>query len=145
MKYIPEFEITKNIALQEGNLLITRKGSYGISVIVDKLITNAIISSEIFKIEFNTEAKLNPYYICAWLNSKAGQLYFDKIKTGAIMGHISQEVLGNIPIILPPLEKQNEIAENITTIREKAKLLQEEAKTELEQAKMEVEKMILEE
>jgi restriction endonuclease S subunit len=61
------------------------------------------------------------------------------------MGHISQEVLGNIPIILPPLEKQNEIAENITTIREKAKLLQEEAKTELEQAKMEVEKMILEE
>lgn len=143
IKYIPEFEITKNIALQEGNLLITRKGSYGISVIVDKTITNAVISSEIFKIEFNTEAKLNPYYICAWLNSKAGQLYFDKIKTGAIMGHISQEVLGNIPIILPPFEKQNEIAEHITKIREKAKQLQQEAKIELEQAKMDVEKMIL--
>jgi restriction endonuclease S subunit len=143
IKYIPEFEIIKNISLKEGDLLITRKGSYGISAIVDTSIKNAVISSEIFKIEFIKEIQLNPNYICAWLNCKAGQLYFDKIKTGAIMGHINQEALRNIPVIFPPFHKQNEIAEHITKIREQAKQLQQEAKRELEEAKIEVEKMIL--
>jgi len=45
---------------------------------------------------------------------------------------------------LPPIEKQNEIAEHIQSIRARAKRLQEEAREGLERAKVEIEKMIIE-
>ena len=70
-------------------------------------------------------------------------MWVSAIQRAAVQSNINSEEYKNLPIVLPPLEKQNEIAEHITKIREKAKKLQEEAKTELEQAKMEVEKMIL--
>jgi len=142
-KFIPEFVIDKDIALAEGDLLLTRKGSFGISVVVDKCVNLAIISSEIFRIRFYDFKNINSYYISAYLNSKAGQIYFDRIKTGAIMGHISQEALKEYPIIVPPLEKQIEISEYITAIRNQAKQLQQQAKTDLEKVKQEVEAMIL--
>jgi len=43
----------------------------------------------------------------------------------------------------PPLEKQLEIVDRITAIRNQAKRLRQEAKADLEQAKQEVEAMIL--
>ncbi len=46
-------------------------------------------------------------------------------------------------IVEPPITKQQEIANHIHTIRQKAKLLQEEGKTILENAKKEVEQMII--
>ncbi|WP_342745982.1 restriction endonuclease subunit S [Brunnivagina elsteri] len=143
VRFIPEFLIEKDIALIEGDLLLTRKGSYGISVVVDKSILHAVISSEIFRLRFLNLGKINPYFISAYLNSKIGQIYFDRIKTGAIMGHISQDVLQHTPIIVPPIEKQIEIVDRITTIRDRAKQLRQEGVAELEKAKQEVEAMIL--
>jgi type I restriction enzyme M protein len=49
----------------------------------------------------------------------------------------------NFKIPLPPLEKQIEISEHITAIRNQAKQLQQQAKDDLEKAKQEVEAMIL--
>lgn len=49
----------------------------------------------------------------------------------------------NIEIPLPPLEKQNEIAEHIAGIRTQAKDLQQEAEQILAEAKNQVEQMIL--
>jgi restriction endonuclease S subunit len=46
-------------------------------------------------------------------------------------------------VVLPPKEKQEEIVEHITAIRQQAKALQEEGKAILEQAKKEVERMII--
>ena len=52
-------------------------------------------------------------------------------------------MIGKIPIPLPPLEKQNEIAEHIANIRIQAKALQQEADEILASAKQQVEQMIL--
>jgi len=46
-------------------------------------------------------------------------------------------------ITLPPLEKQNEIANHIQAIRTKAKALQQEAVQLLNEAKKQVEQMII--
>ncbi len=63
--------------------------------------------------------------------------------TGSAQPQITRENLKKFKIPLPPFEKQNEIAEHIHQIREKAKKLQEESKQELENANREVEKIIL--
>ena len=54
-----------------------------------------------------------------------------------------QFAVGQLKTPIPPLEKQIEISEHITAIRNQAKQLQQQAKTYLEKAKQEVEAMIL--
>lgn len=62
---------------------------------------------------------------------------------GTNINNVGFEKIKNFPIPLPPLEKQNQIAEHISLIRKQAKQLQTEAKTGLEQAKQEIEAIIL--
>lgn len=107
-KISPDFNIAKKIKLEKGNLLITRKGTFGVALSLDKD-ENFIISSEIFKIELLEN--INPKFIEIILNSSIGQKQFDKYKIGAIMGSLSQEAIKQIKIPLPPLETQNKIVQ----------------------------------
>jgi len=142
IKYIPDNEIKKNIHLEVGNVLLTRKGSYGRAVVVDETITDAIISSEIFLIVIKNKDKLIPEYLSYYLNSSIGQLYFERIKTGAIMGHIGQDVLGALPIAIPPKEIQEQICAKITEIRVASNNLRKDAIAVVEAEKMKLEKLI---
>jgi len=63
-------------------------------------------------------------------------------QTNGIRNLILDEFLSQ-PIVVPPLEKQIEIANHIYELRQQAKTLQEEGKDILEQAKREVERMII--
>jgi type I restriction enzyme S subunit len=56
---------------------------------------------------------------------------------------VNTEMLRNIKIPLPEIERQTEIANHISAIRFSAKQLQQQAAAELEQAKQQVEKLIL--
>jgi restriction endonuclease S subunit len=61
----------------------------------------------------------------------------------AVQANINAEEYKSLPIVLPPLQKQTEIASHITDLRNQAKQLQQQAKAELEQAKKQAEAMIL--
>jgi type I restriction enzyme S subunit len=63
-------------------------------------------------------------------------------QTNGIRNLIMQEYL-NQTVIVPPLQKQQEIVGHITAIQQQAKALQEEGKKILEQAKRDVERMII--
>ena len=141
VEHIPDMEISKDIKLKQGDILLTRKGTFGISTVADKDSEKYIISSEIFRIVIKDG--VNSHYLSTWLNSKPQQIIFDRIKTGGIMGHLSQEVLLQIKIPLPPLSIQNKIADEVKRRMQKAEQLQKEAKEELAKVKLEVEKIIL--
>ncbi|MFN0204250.1 MAG: restriction endonuclease subunit S, partial [Bacteroidia bacterium] len=126
VKYIPQFEISKDIQLQNNDLLITRKGSFGNAVIVNESVLSAVISSEVFRIPLNSN--VIPKYVEIWLNTNTAQYVFEQIKTGAIMGHITQEVLKNVIIPLPPLEKQREIVALFQAAYESKRQKEAEAK-----------------
>ena len=66
-----------------------------------------------------------------------------RLKRPVARANINLEEVGTIKIVLPPLDKQNEIASHIFEIRQKAKALQEEGKAILEEAKRKVETMII--
>ena len=63
--------------------------------------------------------------------------------TGNTLPRLQTVDIHNLEIPLPPLEKQNEIADHIQTIRDQAKQLRAEAAAGLEMAKQGVEVMIL--
>lgn len=84
----------------------------------------------------------NPMYLFSLLNLDIFKTLLNREKTGQT-SHIYGKDIKHIKIPLPPIEKQNEIADYIQTIRDNAKQLQNEAKIALEDAKIEVEKLIL--
>ena len=139
--FAPNMDITKDIKLKEGDVLLTRKGTYGVATVANKESEKYLISSEIFRIVL--KEGLKPFYLSTWLNCDLQQIVFNRIKTGGIMGHLSQEALLQIKIPLPPLAVQNKIADEVKTRMQKAVQLQKEAKEVLEEAKERVERIIL--
>jgi len=99
---------SKNIRLRKGDILLTRKGTFGVALSVKKD-SGFIISSEVFRIIL--KPNINSGYIEVILNSNICQRQFNKHKIGAIMGSLSQEAVKQINIPLPPLEIQNHIVE----------------------------------
>lgn len=63
-------------------------------------------------------------------------------QTNGIRNLITDEFLSQT-IVVPSLQKQQEIVDNITNIKNKAKALQQEGKDILESAKRNVEQMII--
>lgn len=85
----------------------------------------------------------NVQFIKELLKSSIGQLSLNRLKRPVARANINLEEIGTIKIVLPPLDKQNEIASHIFEVRQKAKALQEEGKNILKQAKKVVERMII--
>jgi len=100
-------EISKNIQLKKGNILLTRKGTFGNAIALDKDY-DYVISSEVFYIELKDQS-INPKFLEIFFNSKIGQAQFDKNKIGAIMGSLSQEAIRDLKIPFPKIEIQNEV------------------------------------
>lgn len=90
------------------------------------------------------EHKLNADYLGNILNSFQKHKIFYSICTNwNNQSGVGLDLLKNIQIPLPPLEKQNEIAEHIAAIQANAKALQEIAEQILTEAKQQIEQIIL--
>src|SRR5207244_3649859 len=125
----------KDIALQERDILLTRKGSFGIAAQVTAAEKDCVISSEVMLLRIRTDAKCSPEFVTAWMNSSIMQRVFDRNKAGGIMGHLTQQVLGDIPIPIPSSESQTLIASKIRDLRAEAQRLRAAAEIEWETAK----------
>ena len=91
-----------------------------------------------------TTEKINHAYLTAVLNLYQHlRVFYRMCVNWNNQSGVNTEMLRNIKIPLPPLEKQTEIADHISALRLQAKQLQHEAQTELERAKVEVERLIL--
>lgn len=84
-------------------------------------------------------------FIKELIKSSIGQLSLNRLKRPVARANINLEEISTIKVVLPPIDKQQEIANHILELRQQAKTLQEEGKRILELAKQEVERMIIEE
>ncbi len=96
---------------------------------------------ELICVRANTSV-CNPMYLFSILSMDIYKTLINREKTGQT-SHVYGKDIKHIKIPVPPIEKQNEIAEHIGQLREQAKQLQFEAIEELENAKKEVEAIIL--
>lgn len=85
----------------------------------------------------------NVQFVKELIKSSIGQLSLNRLKRPVARANINLEEISRIKVVLPPEEKQEEIVEHITAIRQQAKVLQEEGKEIFERAKREVEAMII--
>jgi type I restriction enzyme S subunit len=85
---------------------------------------------------------INAIFVCEYLCSVLGEVQINRLIGGGGVPFIGSNGAKKLMINLPPVEKQNEIAEHIQSIRARTKQLQKEAMEGLEKAKQEVERMI---
>ncbi|EKF86843.1 restriction endonuclease subunit S [Methanobacterium formicicum] len=133
---LPITDIKKDIQLKKGDILLTRKGTYGIAVCVNADLDD-IISSEIFRIRLKQD--INKKYVEIVLNSSIGKLQFDRNKIGAIMGSLSQESIKNLLLPVPPIEIQENIIKEFSYKMSESTKLQEEGNKLIFETKNEIE------
>ena len=141
-RFVEEQEVPKRIRLNKNCILISRSGSLGLVNIVEDEIIDSILSSHIFKVELIIKNIL-PIYLQSYLRSTVGQSQIFRNNNGGVIPEINQDALKSIPVPVPPLPKQKEIAEHITDIRKQAQQLKDKTKSALEQASKEIEEILL--
>ena len=150
--------ILSKIDLKENDLLIEKSGGSPdqpvgrIAIITQNIIKDNILcySNFIHKIRVDNK-KINPKYLFCFLKmmhnirlTEAMQSQTNGIKNLIMSTYLNQNIV--IPISengIIDIQKQTEIANRITAIREEAKKLQLEAINTLETAKKNIEQMIL--
>jgi restriction endonuclease S subunit len=132
-----------NCFVYENEFLISRSGSIGIVAIATEEINGFAFGSFMIKFSILESTEMNKNYLSYFLNNKIIIEILKRERIGAIQGNITIPTIKSLKIPLPPLEIQNEIADHIQSIRDRAKELQLEADEVLKTAKIEVEKIIL--
>ena len=126
-------DISDKQKIEKGNLLITRKGSFGIAMAVTDKEEIGIISSEVFKLK--VKDNWNADYLAYFLNSEFGKKQFNQYATGTTMKGINQQNI--IEIIVPDISysEQREIGNLVNEIKNninKSEKLIKEAKQNIE-------------
>lgn len=86
---------------------------------------------------------IDPLYLMNILNTEIYQIIISNKAGGGAQPNISESEIMSIEIPLPPIEKQNEIANGITNIRLKAQTLQQEGNSVLNAVKNRIDEIIL--
>jgi len=150
----PEDQIESKKA-KEGDVVVTRVGTIGLSARVPKECEGGTISDNLIRLRFDQQ-KLNSYYLALFLGSPLGVNLMIKNSRGSVQQRLNQETLKEVIVPLLPLSTQQKIASLVQQsheARKRAKELIEIAKRAVEiaiekneeEAKREVEEAIEEE
>ncbi len=134
--------IENQYLLNLDDLLLARSGSVGRAYLHKDTGCKSIFAGYLIRFILD-DKKVIPDYIFSYMQCSLYKNWVNAIQRIVAQPNINAEEYKSLKIPLPPLEKQNQIAEHISKIRNQAKQLQLEAKTGLEQVKQEVETMIL--
>ncbi|MGW1454515.1 restriction endonuclease subunit S [Salegentibacter agarivorans] len=118
-------KIKSKYYLKNGDILFTGKGANNFAIVYEcQANIPTIASSALFVIKVDKEIA-NPNYVSWYINQNKVQNYFKTNETGTYVTSINKKTVEEIPVVLPPLQVQNKIAQ-ITHLRLKEKQLNTE-------------------
>jgi type I restriction enzyme S subunit len=124
----------KRSQLEKGDLLVAIVGATIGKVGVFNRSEPANINQAIAAVRLNSE-KVTPEFVCLYLRSSIGQALLDFFKRPVARANINLEEVGEIPVIIPAKEVQDEIIAESHRLREAARGLRSEAETGWQAAK----------
>ena len=123
-----------------GDVLLTSRGINRRAATIDSAAAaDAIFVSQLYVLKIKTGTVV-PEYLTWYLNQKPAQEFFEERASGSYIQNIRQDVLAQLPVILPPPDVQKRIVEIYRLgLRER-----EMAQKILEKRRLVVEKALLE-
>jgi restriction endonuclease S subunit len=133
--YIPAKEQFEDKKANEGDAVVTRVGTIGLSARIPKECNGGTISDNLIRIRILTEEKINSYYLSCFLGSVIGKTLMLRNGRGSVQQRLNQETLKEILLPLLPMSKQHQIQQKIIesfNLRKQSKHLLECAKRAVE-------------
>ena len=109
-------EDIERFLLNKGDLMISRAGTIGISVLVDRDFENVVFGSYLIKVRLSNQ--IFPNFMYYFFQSRS---YWDHItsgQSGSTLKNISLPILKSLKVPIPPLPEQQQIALILSTIDE---------------------------
>ncbi len=132
-KRLPDWETPLlELEVRSGDVLMSRANTtelLGSAAIVRDVRPRLLLCDKLYRLEVNTNALMKEFLVY-FLRTPSGRFDFERTATGASnsMQNISQDLVRNVWLPIPPLKEQRAIAEHIA--RETAKLDNVRAATE---------------
>lgn len=136
-KYISKTETTNldDMLLTEGQILISRSGTLGRTVLIYKNYEGCAASEHLIRVKPNAKI-IDSGYLYAFLSSEYGYHQLLRYKHGAVIDEINEDQISQSLIPLPSDEQQNEIGDLVRQayeLRAEAIALEDEAQELLKQ------------
>ena len=142
VKYISQFDAEKLSKYKVGlnDLLISRTGTLGDAVLIDKDLKDSIFGSYFIRIKFNKkiEEKLNLEYLTFFINSTVGKEQSSSLSSGGVQTNLTIQAIENMKVPVIKKDIQNQIVKYLQSFKEKNRL----SKQKLQEAKDFVENLI---
>ena len=135
--YVDEFRYTQdeNIQIRKNDLLITKDGTLGkLALITEDLPKPATLNGGIFVIRDKIN-KLYPPFLLNYMKSDAFRKIIHNHRTGSTVPHLTQNMLVNFPIPIPPLKEQKRIVKILDEKFAQLETIKVNAQTNLQNAK----------
>jgi restriction endonuclease S subunit len=126
---------------EKGEVIMCIAGTVGLSAIndIEKPIS---INQNVSALKF-FEERINPVFASYWFNTNIFLELTKRACSVATIFYLNNDNLKLLPIPIPPLDKQKEIADHITAIRQQAQQLKDKTKELLKKASEEIEEILL--
>ena len=116
--------------LLENDILVIRTGYPGVACLVPKKYEGCqTFTTLIVRLKDSTSAHAN--YVCHYINSSFGKDYVEQSKVGVAQQNFGAKALAKMPIVVPPMELQEEFATFVEQI-DKSKLAIQQSLDKLE-------------
>lgn len=113
-------DINPNQLLNKGDILFMAKGNNNFATLYDS--EKPAVAVSLFFIVRPNPNLVNPEFLTWFLNSSSAQSYFHEQRLGASVGNIRKDALESLEVVLPSLERQDQIA-NLNKLMRKEKLI----------------------
>lgn len=95
--------------VQKGDLLFRSRGRANTAALIDVQLDLAVAAAPLLLLRPNPE-KVLPAYLAWYINQPQAQAYLERQASGTISRMINKKAVADMPIDLPPLNRQKQIA-----------------------------------
>jgi restriction endonuclease S subunit len=123
--------VNRAIPVRTGDVLLASRGERVSAVVADSGLIGAYVTPDVYLIRPDP-GRLDPCYLAAFLNRPSTSMQLKASKKGAMLPRVPKEALSELPVPLPPMERQRAIGGLASSISQhvdlSAKLLNKEAR-----------------
>jgi hypothetical protein len=109
--------------LTSGGIIFAARGSRNFAYALDGVPHQTVCAPQFFVITPRDQGAIDPAFLAWQINQRPAQEYIAQTATGSAMLNIRRKALEALPIVLPPIEQQRQIAELHRVAREERALL----------------------
>jgi len=95
--------------LQSDDILFIARGNNNFAIHINRLTEKTVCTPHFFQIRIKPSVPLLPEFLVWQINQIPAQNYFSRLAQGSVLGNINKSELAELPVVIPPLETQQNI------------------------------------